>query len=68
MDKNTIVIIDYGSQYTQLIARRVRELNVFSIIVPYDFDESYLDVNNIKGIIIKIGIQPISDNSNKSSQ
>ena len=55
MDKNTIVIIDYGSQYTQLIARRVRELNVFSIIVPYDFDESYLDVNNIKGIILSGG-------------
>ena len=55
MDKNTIVIIDYGSQYTQLIARRVRELNVFSIIVPYDFDESYLDINNIKGIILSGG-------------
>ena len=32
--KNGVVILDFGSQYTKLIARRVREQNVYSIIMP----------------------------------
>jgi len=34
VDPSTIVILDFGSQYTQLIARRVREQNVFSVVLP----------------------------------
>jgi len=49
MDK--IIILDFGSQYTQLIARRVREFNVNAQILPYNKD---FDVNDptIKGIIL----------------
>lgn len=45
-----ILILDFGSQYTQLIARRIRELNVYSEIVPYN-KLPQLD-DSIKGIIL----------------
>jgi GMP synthase (glutamine-hydrolysing) len=52
-----VIIIDFGSQYTQLIARRVRELNVYSEIIPYnripdDFVNNALTNSLIKGIIL----------------
>ena len=53
MDK--IIIVDFGSQLTKLIARRVREFNVFSeIISPKGIIEKLKD-DNIKGIILSGG-------------
>ena len=60
---NTIVIIDYGSQYTQLIARRVRELNVHSIILPYDVKKEDLKKYNIKGFILSGGPSSVYDST-----
>ena len=52
---NKILIIDFGSQFTQLIARRIRELGVFSVIVSHKKIKNK-DINNsIKGIILSGG-------------
>lgn len=49
--KEKIIILDFGSQYTQLIARRVRELNVYCEIHPYN-REINTDDADLKGIIL----------------
>jgi GMP synthase (glutamine-hydrolysing) len=51
----TILILDFGSQYTQLIARRIREIGVYSEILPYNADISELREQKIKGIILSGG-------------
>jgi len=51
----TIIILDFGSQYTQLIARRVRELNVYSEILPYNTNLENIKQKNVKGIIFSGG-------------
>ncbi len=51
----TLLIIDYGSQYTQLIARRARELGVFSLIVPFTISLDEVRELKPKGIILSGG-------------
>ena len=51
----TILILDFGSQYTQLIARRIRELGVYSEIQPYNKEIPHIKNNNIKGLILSGG-------------
>ena len=45
-----ILIIDFGSQFTQLIARKVRELNVFCEIISHNKLKDYKTEKNVKGI------------------
>ena len=52
---NKILIIDFGSQFTQLIARRVRELGVFSEIITPKEIKRVKDFNTIRGIILSGG-------------
>ncbi len=51
----TLLIIDFGSQYNQLIARRVRESKVFCEIVPPDITVEKIRSKNVKGIILSGG-------------
>ncbi|MGH1438736.1 MAG: glutamine-hydrolyzing GMP synthase [Cellvibrionaceae bacterium] len=55
-----ILIIDFGSQYTQLIARRIREIGVFSEIRPFDISEEELKEFNPKGIILSGGPESVT--------
>jgi len=61
MTHETIAILDFGSQYTQLIARRVRELNVFSRILPAGTSAKELSRPNVKGIILSGGPASVYD-------
>ncbi|HKK13383.1 MAG TPA: glutamine-hydrolyzing GMP synthase [Gammaproteobacteria bacterium] len=55
-----ILILDFGSQYTQLIARRVREAGVYCEIHPYDMDEQALGVFHPKGVILSGGPESVT--------
>jgi GMP synthase (glutamine-hydrolysing) len=55
VDTSTIVILDFGSQYTQLIARRIREFNVFSVVLPCTAPLTQIKALNPKGIILSGG-------------
>ena len=54
-ENETILILDFFGQYNQLIARRVRECNVYSEIVPYDISIEEIKKKNPKGIIFTGG-------------
>ena len=55
MDTSTIVILDFGSQYTQLIARRIREFNVFSVVLPCTAPLEQVKALAPKGIVLSGG-------------
>ena len=55
MDTSTIVILDFGSQYTQLIARRIREFDVFSVVLPCTVPVEQIQALNPKGLILSGG-------------
>ena len=52
---DTVAVLDFGSQYTQLIARRIREARVLSRIYPYHTKASVLKKEGVKGIILSGG-------------
>ncbi len=63
--RDTILILDFGGQYTHLIGRNVRENNVYSEIMPFDITADKIteigSVSNIKGIILSGGPDSVYD-------
>ena len=55
VEKELILILDFGGQYNQLIARRVRECNVYSEVVPFNISLEKIKEKNPKGIIFTGG-------------
>ncbi|MCG7756394.1 MAG: glutamine-hydrolyzing GMP synthase [Nitrosomonas sp.] len=56
-----ILILDFGSQYTQLIARRVRETNVYCELHPYDADPEFIKAFAPNGIILSGGPASVTE-------
>lgn len=57
-----ILILDFGGQYSKLIARRIRECGVYSEILPYDAPLSRVIAGGYKGIILSGGPSSVNDN------
>lgn len=55
MDKELVLVLDFGGQYNQLIARRVRELSVYSEMLPYDSSIQEIREKNPMAIILTGG-------------
>ena len=56
-----VLILDFGSQFTQLIARRIRELNIYSEIHPYSISTEQIKQFNPKAIILSGGSESVID-------
>jgi len=61
LDRQIIVILDFGSQYSELIARRIRETQVYSEVISYRTDLEQLKQLNPKGIILSGGPNSVYD-------
>ncbi len=61
MEPNSIVILDFGSQFTQLIARRIREQNVFSVVLPCTASVEEVRAHQPAGIILSGGPYSVYD-------
>src|SRR5438128_4120433 len=57
----TIIVLDFGSQYTQLIARRLRELSVYSEIWPSNAPADRIRARGPIGIVLSGGPKSVSD-------
>jgi len=61
VNTSTIVILDFGSQYTQLIARRIREFNVFSVVLPCTAHLDEVRAHKPLGVVLSGGPSSVYD-------
>ena len=66
--QHKILILDFGSQYTQLIARRVRQIGVYCELAPYDISIHFIENFNPSGIILSGGPDTVNDNNSTFSK
>ena len=62
LNENGVIILDFGSQYTQLIARRIREQNVYSEILPPETKIAEILVKKPAALILSGGPSSVSEN------
>ena len=53
MAKERVLVLDFGGQYNQLIARRIRELSVYSEMVPYNISLEKIKAINPRGLFYR---------------
>src|SRR5260370_42667425 len=63
VNHQTLVVLDFGSQFTQLIARRLRELSVYSEILPFNTPLAEIRARNPVGIVLSGGPRSVSEAS-----
>lgn len=68
MNKETVIVLDFGGQYNQLIARRVRECNVYCEVKPYTMSLDEIKAMNPKGIIFTGGPNSVYDETSPHYQ
>ncbi len=68
MNKETVIVLDFGGQYNQLIARRVRECNVYCEVKPYTMSLDEIKAMNPKGIIFTGGPNSVYDEASPHYQ
>ena len=57
--EHRILILDFGSQYTQLIARRIREIGIFCTVEPWDVAAKDIEAFGARGIILSGGPETV---------
>jgi GMP synthase (glutamine-hydrolysing) len=60
---DTVAVLDFGSQFAQLIARRVRELNVYSELLPHDTAMAELERRGVRAVILSGGPSSVYDDA-----
>ena len=63
MNRENIVVLDFGGQYSHLITRRIRDLSVYAELLPYDTPSHEIELLNPSGIILTGGPSSVYDDN-----